>query len=639
MIRIGRLPGQYGTASLLGFALGLVIFVVLSKGAIESPWPVAFRHYDQHLAGWIAIRVHSALPEFFPDIARRYAAYLAALPGGYRPWHLLWRFDIPLLLSSIAGLWITWAVGRGIPDTKITSGRRLFEGRSAQRELRERANEECAISGAGLKLHPSFDWCLSRDRETRHFNIYGSIGGGKTVAIKGLLEAAIARGDKIVLFDNKGDFTSEMSAPFVLVTPWDKRSHAWDIARDCTNKQDARELAARLVPESQDPMWSSAARQILSAIVQKLQNDKPSFWSWQDLYKTVCLPQEALATIVSTYTPEARATETEGKTVDGILINFSSYMGLVADLAAAWGDAPPERRFSFSQWIHDPAPVQRVVIMQGSGRYQELTRGYVQSIISLLSGRINSAEVGESRERRLWFFLDEFPQLGKLDGFSSILEVGRSKGICVVISSQSFLSQVSDAYNEHTASTWGSLIGTQIVTRVNSGDTAQWIAKEVIGYVNTEKTIIHNGEIQPPVTQPPQLVLEPSEIADYLGTTRRGIRAVLLGMGDAFILEWPFTHSPKLREASIESSWVTAGVKSNKPLPPLPPTGSPPMPPIPTAQPTTATPPTGLPKLKLRTPTADEVLEMASTGTDIRFSPEPLNEMKTGADIVSGGAA
>ncbi len=63
------------------------------------------------------------------------------------------------------------------------------------------------------------------------------------------------------------------------------------------------------------------------------------------------------------------------------------------------------------------------------------------------------------------------------------------------------------------------------------------------------------------------------------------------------------------------------------------------MPPQPTAQPASATPIQGLPKLKLRAPTPDEMLEMASTGTDIQFAPEPLGDLKTSADIVSGGEA
>jgi hypothetical protein len=637
MIRIGRLPGRYATAGLLGFALGLVFFFVVSKPLWESPLPVAMGHYDMHLAGWISIRVNALVPEFFPDIARRYGQYLARLPADVPAWHLTWRFDGPFILAFLAGLWVTRIVGKGIPDTRIIAGRRLYEGRAAQRELRDRAAADCAISGTGLKLHPDFPWFLSRDRETRHISVLGSVGGGKTVAIKPLLNAAIDRGDKCIIFDSKGDFSAEMAAPFVLLTPWDKRSHAWDIAKDCTTSQDARELAARLVPESQDPMWSNAARQILSAVVQKLQDDLPAAWGWKDLYLAICLPQTALAAIVAKYAPEARATETEGKTLDGILINFSSYMGIVSDLSAGWGDAPVDRRFSFSQWLHDKSPTQRVVILQGSGRYKELTKGYVQSVISLLSGRINSAEVGESRERRLWFFLDEFPQLGKLDGFASILEVGRSKGVCCVLGAQD-LAQIQEIYGEYVAQTWGSLIGTQIVVRVNPGATAQFLAKEVIGYSTIEKLIVHEGKPQPAQTQQ-QLLLEPSDISDHLGPNKRGVRVVLLGFGDAFILECPFSKSKKLREPSIEARWVTAGVQSNKPLPPLPPTGAPTMAPQQQAQPTPATPSTGLPRLKLRAPTEAEMREMAETGTDIKHAGEAFGDLKTGADIVTGGAA
>lgn len=618
MIRTGYLPSHYGPASVLGLATGLISHVLISKAL----WPTSLPYFDQHLAGWLALRLHGIDAGFFPETALRYSHYLSTLAPEFSAGALTARFDLATVLSIGVAVGVTLLVGKGKPDTRTIAGRQLYEGRAAHRILSARAKEDIAISGEGLKLHPSFKWHVSRDRESRHWLFLGSIGGGKTQAIKPLLQAAIARGDRVVLYDSKGDFTAEMDAPFVLVTPWDARGMAWDIAADCTTQQDARELAARLIPSGHDPLWHNAARQILTAIIQMLQSESPETWSWDDLYRVIGLPQEALEKIVLTYAPEARrAIESEGKTVEGILINFATYMTIVADLAAAWGEAPAETRFSFSQWLQDPNPEKKVIIFQGSGRFQELTRGYVQSIISLLSGRICSTDVGESKTRRLWLFLDEFPQLGKLDGFASILEVGRSKGVCCVLGAQD-LSQIEEIYGQYVAKTWGSLVGTQIVVRLNSGATAQFFAKDVIGYATIEKTVMHEGKPQPAQTQQ-QLILEPSDISDYLGPTKTGVRAVLLGMGDVFILEWPYTSNQQLREASIEAAWVKHA-RSNKQLPP-PVSTTPDLPPP--------------PKIKLRMPTPAEVREMAESGSDIQQAAEPRADMETGGDATTGGAA
>jgi hypothetical protein len=322
--------------------------------------------------------------------------------------------------------------------------------------------------------------------------------------------------------------------------------------------------------------------------------------------------------VVLKFQPEARhLLEAEGKTTQGVLINFSATMSIVSDLADAWGNTPPEKRFAFSSWLHAKNPKRKVVILQGSGRYEELTRGYVQSVISMLAGRINSSEIGESKDRRIWMILDEFPQLGKLESFGSILEVGRSKGVCVVLGAQD-IAQIQDIYGQYAGKTWSSLVGTQIVVRINAGETAQYISKEVIGYATIEKTDIREGKIQPPRREQ-QLVLEPSEISDYLGADERGVRAVIVGMTDAHIVTWPYTTVKNLREASVPAAWLDAP-RGKTPSTPEPDFPEPPPPPEP-------------PRLKFRYPTPEEVREMARTGSDIKVADEDLADMLSGGEV------
>jgi len=79
---------------------------------------------------------------------------------------------------------------------------------------------------------------------------------------------AIDRGDGVLVIDVKGDMTAGLHGNPLLVAPQDARSLVWDIARDCRTKQDARELASRLIPDSHDPMWSEAAREIADVLQQ-----------------------------------------------------------------------------------------------------------------------------------------------------------------------------------------------------------------------------------------------------------------------------------------------------------------------------------------------------------------------------------
>lgn len=626
MIRPGKLPSHYRPASALGIAMGACCFVVLSKVLCELQWPFPVSFWDQHMTGWIALRLHAIEPSFFPKIATRYSAYLDQLPTGINPRAVTARFDIAGLLAGIVGVAVTWLVGRPLSDTKILAGRRLYEGKAAHRRLKKIAQEEMAVSGVGIKLHPGFDWHLSRERETRHFMLVGSVGGGKTQILTPMVLAAIGRSDRVLIYDTKADFTSTLPVDFALLAPWDSRSMVWDVARDCVNAQDARELAAQLIPTGQDPMWHQAARQILTAVIQQLQAYKADAWTWKDLHQLSASSQEDLLNIVSRFTPEAaNLLAGESKTTDGILINLSASLSIVADLAAAWGYLDSSRRFSFSEWLLNPNYKYKTVVLQGSGRYAELARGYVKGSISLLAGRINSAELADDRDRRVWLFLDEFPQLGKLEKISSIIEVGRSKGVCVVLGAQD-MAQVQETYGQYVGKTWGSMIGTQFVVRVNSGDTAQWLAKEVIGYEKIEKTVMHEGKPQPAQTQD-QLVLEPSELSDYLGPDKSGVRAVALGFGHAFIVTWPYTTLPILRSAVVPAKWTfptqtppnnhEGEVMKSKSHPAQGTGGSA----------STQSGPEPKLKLKLRTPTPEEIHEMAVTGSDIRVAAEPMNDM------------
>lgn len=637
MIRIGKLPHKFAQASVLGVASGGLTTALLSKVLAQNPLPFIIPDWDQQLVGWMALRLNSIDSVFFPEITARYQHYLDTV--GFPAWQITGRFDLAAIAGlGIAGL-VTWLIGRGLPDTQVISGRTLHQGKKAHRVLRRRAKENCAVSGAGLKLHPSFDWQLSLDQETRHFLIQGSVGGGKTQILWPIINAAITRGDRLVIYDNKGDFTAQLNTDFALLAPWDARSFAWDIAKDCTNDQDSRELAARLIPEGNDPMWHSSARMILSAVVCKLQAEQPGEWTWSDLYRLACGSQDELLSIVTKYQPEAvNLLAGESKTTDGILINLSASLAIIADLAKAWGSAPPEKRFSFAEWISDPAPAHKVVIMQGNGRYSELTKGYVQGIVAMLSGRINSSEVGESKDRKVWLILDEVPQLGKIPGLSSILEVGRSKGVRVVLGTQD-LAQLQEIYGQYIGKIWGSLVGTQIIVRTSSGDTANFIAKEMIGYATLEKTTMHEGKAQPSQTSQ-QLVLEPSDLADAVGTDAKGVNGVLLGMHDAHILHWPYTTMPKRREASVSAPWAqgmgtveasaqTVSASATATVVDGNASGE-----------TVEGAPASQPKLKLRQPTAEEIQAMAETGTDISDAAESLTDMDAeGNADKTGGAA
>jgi type IV secretory pathway TraG/TraD family ATPase VirD4 len=109
-------------------------------------------------------------------------------------------------------------------------------------------------------------------------------------------------------------------------------------------------------------------------------------------------------------------------------------MRIVSVLADAWSD-PSARRFSIRTWLHHPAPYRPLILQHDPG-YRELSRIWIASMLGLLASAVGSPSLPESRERRVWLFLDEFPQLPPIKQFPTFLELGRSKGVAVVIGAQ-----------------------------------------------------------------------------------------------------------------------------------------------------------------------------------------------------------
>src|SRR5262249_34530243 len=116
---------------------------------------------------------------------------------------------------------------------KVIRGARLRAGTAGLKAFARACANECKVHGHGVALVPPIP--LSRDRETRHFLILGSVGGGKTQTMLHLIIEAISRDDSVLVLDTKGDMMAALPGDPgpLLVAPHDQRSLVWDVAADC----------------------------------------------------------------------------------------------------------------------------------------------------------------------------------------------------------------------------------------------------------------------------------------------------------------------------------------------------------------------------------------------------------------------
>ncbi|MBO6690338.1 MAG: type IV secretion system DNA-binding domain-containing protein [Henriciella sp.] len=412
---------------------------------------------------------------------------------------------------------------------------------------------------------------MSLDRESRHFLAWGSTGAGKTTAMLLLMLGAIRRGDKTLILDTKGDLTSKLPYIGGLIAPHDARSMKWDIAYDCRTPQEARELAARIIPPSgSDPMWSNAARDIFIACIVSLQNVYRDAWSWGSLRDLVLADAETLLEVAERHYPAATQylSDPSNKTAQSVLTTFKAHMNIVLVLGDAWPQSAGG--FSIRKWLE--LPNCNPIILQRDGQFPQLSKAWISGIISLLASYAGSPAMRENPSTRTWLFLDEFPQLERMDHFSTLLDVGRSKGISVVLGAQD-LSQIRKTYGPDQANAWIGMIGTHIITRMNLGESAEMtsrlLGKQTVEFERKSETWT-NGQrsVTKAIAQEERDVITPSELSDHLGVTERGIRALMVGPGQhVYDVDIPFLDLPEQRPASVPADWTSKCARDLAPLP------------------------------------------------------------------------
>jgi len=446
-------------------------------------------------------------------------------------------------------------------------GRRLLEGKAALDAARAIAKAE--IDGdktcEDILIHPAVR--LSSQRVSRHGIVFGKVGGGKSTILIKLIAEILEGRHKALIFDIKGDYTAKFwrkNGPVAILAPWDKRSLIWDIARDCRSRQDAARFAIYLIKDSKDPMWSAAARQLCVGFLVHLQMTRGESWGWKDLADLLSTPEKELLAMMSEANPEAiRAVEQTGTTTTGILINLSAFLSSIYDLAEAWPQRISGRMFSVQQWIFDEDAPHRAVLLGGNKEFGSLMSAFAGALVAQAAACVCSPRLSDSRSRRLYFMLDEFPQLGKVD-IEPLVAVGRSKGARVWLGLQDF-GQLKKLYGADEAQAITAMVGTLICAGAAPGETAKFIS-EMAGSREVERsslsTSIQGGTSAASTSHSWQRetipVLSESQASGLGPVPRKSeIRALLLNFGDdALILRWPFDTRPTITEPVVLADWT-----------------------------------------------------------------------------------
>lgn len=512
------------------------------------------------------------------DSWRMYSSYLDQAAASSTPYVIKWRMYSVVVASSAAALGAGWWAGKPISDLDKVSGNDLLRDCEAVRYFNSLSEQD------GLRLANGLH--LELNKETEHWLISGGTGAGKSVSATTVLVPALERGDRVILINYKGlteKFpcvlnTESRDFNAIILCPFDRRSAVWAIWKDVTTKSQARELAARIIPESKDPVWSNSARFLMTGILMYLINNftkKGESWSWK-MFGDLCVAdREKLVEILAEHYPEGlRAIKDEGKTSDSVMMNFAAFAAPIIDLSDAWGDR--KAGFSIEDWVNNPNSKIRTVILQISSEFKVLSQAFNQSILNQVGTYLTRLPDVIASQAPLWIYADEFPRLGKAEVFEELFAVGRSKSMRVMIAIQS-LGQLKKEYGIDLAEGWIDSIGTKIMGR-QDGVGAKWLS-EMCG--TAEYVQLQNGRLDPdgsgkirnafsaPQTYqvfPPQLaqnelgIVKQGWLAKFLKLKPKGVRMLIHGVrGADLIVNFPFPTLPTLRKETVLSEAFKGG--------------------------------------------------------------------------------
>ena len=386
-----------------------------------------------------------------------------------------------------------------------------------------------------------------------------------------MLLQILDRGDRAIVHDPKGDFSSWLPASeSVLLGPWDARAVAWDIATDISNPESARTwmeslMLAGMDNAGQNKFFYDTARDLGAALIQYYQRTKPGQWGFQDLNDDISGPPSELIRKAVRGNPAIQSafpgllTKGEANNAENNTIStFRNGVAFVQNYALAFErDAP---KFSIRDFMRgvDRAgnPLKaRFVVLNNNAIYKTASEAIFSGMLSVAAQMAASAEMPEvsADAQGLWFILDEYPQLGQSASASvqTIEELGRSRGVRVLKAMQDY-SQVYQRAGKEKGQAQLAVQQTRLFCKV-APETASEISKtldkrEIARIQNSALT----GQNIKTIQTSEESVLRPNDLMDLKAPTAdgKGVELVMMKDGKIGKLFQPFVPSERVEAHS-----------------------------------------------------------------------------------------
>jgi hypothetical protein len=345
-----------------------------------------------------------------------------------------------------------------------------------------------------------------------HYMAVGRPRSGKTILIRLLLQSVLplignpykvrlddlkknpkprqGEGHRAIIWDAKNEYFTiihslPLNAKVHNMNFLDERGRGWDIAKDIRTPSEASEFATILTPQPKEGdrrqgnsnFFEDAARTMAVIVLEALQQEWGLTWTLMDFvhYMGNRADLEELLTkypsLQERLTNLARRGDTSadiGSQVETII----APLRLAANLSR-FSKEPP---ISFKEWITE----ESILIFPAVQRKVATLTPVYRLMLDYLFKELLSMKDPErgSFAQRTWVFLDEVPQIKGISNLSTLMGMGASKNVSVVIGFQT-LSMMRDAFGDNESKSVIDLCSFRVFLNIEGSETAEFAAKQI----------------------------------------------------------------------------------------------------------------------------------------------------------------
>lgn len=377
---------------------------------------------------------------------------------------------------------------------KVLRGAKIVETNELVNEIKKQSKINRILIGSKKIPLPYFE-------ENRSILFIGKAGAGKTQAFFNLLLQIFKFNETMIIYDRKPDFWNRFydESKDYLFYPKDERTLCWNIFDDIKDEDDIDFAIKSIIPintEVKDPFWDNASRDLLKAVFLKILTfEKPSNKKLIDFLRINSTADELFEELNEIAINNGVNLEYYLKsknTTASIMSTFSAHTNKLLRKEFYY----EKGTFNVIDFIGDIDTKNKgkklflVQTANESGVYEVYFRLMIDLLIKEIKGLLNDSQ------RRIWIGLDEFQSLGKLKEIEEGLAEGRSKGLSILLGTQS-LAKVEEIYGKLLMRSLFQLLSTKIVLQYDEPEGAKFLSdffgEQEIMEVNENRMVTSEG--------------------------------------------------------------------------------------------------------------------------------------------------